>query len=183
MENKNKYIHEGMDQIANDKSLARHNKIGARLKLHLIKAEHLINTNDMHKGYNFCRDITDAEIEHYKHFTENNVLKYFNGMEKWKLLLEVVHSSACGKIVYKEELSKKIKCSHKTLTKYINECIEAGYFIYLDPINQKIQDKRIINLRPSEDLIVEFINFSVARIEYSIKLLKSYSKIKICCFN
>ena len=50
MENKNKYIHEGMDQIANDKSLARHNKIGARLKLHLIKAENLIKTNDKAKN-------------------------------------------------------------------------------------------------------------------------------------
>ena len=183
MENKNKYIHEGMDQIANDKSLARHNSIGERLKLHLIKAEHIISTKEMHKGYSFCADITHAEIEHYNHFTENNVLKYFNGMEKWKLLLEVIHSSSCGKVVYKEELSKKTKCSHKTLTKYINECIEAGYFIYLDPINQKIQDKRIINLRPSEDLIVEFINFSVVRIEYSIKILKNYSKHKVCCFN
>ena len=179
MQTKNKYIHEGMDQIANEKSIARHNKIGARLKLHLIKAEHLINTSDMHKGYNFCRDVTYAEIEHYKDFTESNVLKYFNGMEKWKLLLEVIHSSSCGKVVYKEELSRKTKCSHKTLTKYINECIEAGYFIYLDPINQKIQDKRIINLRPSEDLIVAFINYSVARIENSIKLLKSYSKYNV----
>ena len=73
---KNQYIHEGMDQIANDKSLARHNSIGERLKLHLIKAEHIISTKEMHKGYTFCADITKYELNHFKQFNDNHVLKY-----------------------------------------------------------------------------------------------------------
>jgi len=176
---KNQYIHEGMDQIANDKSLARHNSIGERLKLHLIKAEHIISTKEMHKGYTFCADLTKYELSHFKQFNDNHVLKYFDCVEKWKLLLEVILSSSKAEVIYKEQLAKKIRCSHKTLSKYINECVEAGFFIYLDPINRKIQDKRIVNLRPSEDTIVAYINYMVERMKDCVNLLKNHSKMII----
>ena len=172
-------ISEGMNLRVSKEELTRHQKIGARLNLELIGAEHIKEEKTMHKAFNLCRDFASLGLAQYKHFTENKILKYFSGPQKWELLLRVIHSSSLGEVVYKEKLSKKLNCSQKTLTKYIDECIDAGYFVYLDPTGTKITDKRIINIRPSEDLIVEFVNYKVKKIEGYLKFCQNHCKIDI----
>jgi len=172
-------ISEGMNLRVSKEELTRHQKIGARLNLELIGADHVKQEKTMHKAINLCRDFASLGLSKFKHITENKILKYFSNGQKWELLLRVIHASALGEIVYKEKLSKKLNCSQKTLTKYIDECIEAGYFVFLDPIGSKITDKRIINIRPSEDLIVEFVNYKVQIITGYLKFCQNHCKIDI----
>lgn len=176
---KNKVIHKGMNKLASKAALTRHDRIGKKLNLALIQADHVIDIDNMHKGYDLCKDMVIFEINHYKHFTNSKFLKYFSGHDKWLLLLEIIKSSSKGEIIYKEQLARKIKCSHKTLTKYIDECIEGSFFIYLNPINQVVKDKRIVNIRPSEELIIAFINYQVEKIQNSLAFLKEHSRIII----
>tara|TARA_R110002012_G_scaffold229344_1_gene401889 strand:- start:271 stop:816 length:546 start_codon:yes stop_codon:yes gene_type:complete len=176
MNKTNKTIVPNMEQHLNAAALKRHNNIGEKLDLKLIHAEHLINLTNMSRGYDLCATFADNERLHYKSFYNNPSLKYFNGMDKWKLLIEIISKSSKGEIVYKEQLAKVINCSHKTLTKYIDECIEGGFFVYLNPVNKTVLDKRIINIRPSEEVIVAFINYSIEKIVLSIDLLKEFSK-------
>lgn len=171
-------IYEGMNLRVSKEELTRYYKINARLNLELIGAEHT-KKEDMHEIYNLSKDFSLLELSLYKHFTTNKILKYFNGQQKWELLLRVMNSSASGEIFYKEKLSKKLNCSQKTLTKYIDECIDAGFFIYLVPVSNKIKDKRIINIRPSEDLAVEFINYKIKTIQGYLKFCQNHCKIDI----
>ena len=120
------------------------------------------------KRHNNIGEKLDLKLIHAEHL--------INLTNKWKLLIEIISKSSKGEIVYKEQLAKVINCSHKTLTKYIDECIEGGFFVYLNPVNKTVLDKRIINIRPSEEVIVAFINYSIEKIVLSIDLLKEFSK-------
>lgn len=179
MDKKINPISEGMNLRVSKEELTRYHKIGARLNLKLIGAEHIKEEKTMHKAFNLSKDFSLLGLSQYKHFTSNKILKYFHGQQKWELLLRVMNSSASGEIVYKEKLSKKLNCSQKTLTKYIDECIDAGFFVYLDPVANKIRDKRIINIRPSEDLAVEFINYKIEKIQGYLKFCQNHCKIDI----
>ena len=175
----NKTINKEMSNKATPEQIKRHDDIGKRLNLNLINAEHNICIKNMHKGFQFCTDIVDNEIALYDHYKNSKTLKYFSGMEKWNLLLEVIKCSSAGEIVYKEKLAKKLQCSHKTLNKYINEALEGGLFIMLNPMSGKIKDKRIINIRPSEDLIIDFINYSVQNVVKTLNFVKNHCKIEL----
>lgn len=177
-ESVNKII-SGIHKNCTTEQIERHLKIGARLNLKAINADHYLELKDMHKAYDLCKDFAETELSLYSNFENDNILKYFTGMQKWRMLSEVISASSKGEIVYKECLSKKLKCSHKTLTKYIDECIEAGYFVYLDPITGGCKDKRIINIRPSEDTIVAFINWNVSNILSTLDFVKKHCKINL----
>lgn len=170
-------IYEGMNLRVSKEELTRYHKINARLNLELIGAEK--KKENMHDTYNLSKDFSLLGLSQYKYFTQNKILKYFDGQQKWELLLRVMISSASGEIVYKEKLSKKLNCSQKTLTKYIDECIDAGFFVYLDPTGTKITDKRIINIRPSEDLAVAFINYKIETIQGYLKFCQNNCKIDL----
>jgi len=173
----NNIINEGMNLKISKEELKRFENISKKLNLKLINAEK--KKEEMHETYNLSKDFSSLGLSQYKHFKSNKMLKYFQGQQKWELLLRVMNSSASGDIVYKEKLSKKLNCSQKTLTKYIDECIDAGFFVYLDPVANKIRDKRIINIRPSEDLAVEFINYKIEKIQGYLKFCQNHCKIDI----
>ena len=177
MDKQTNLISEGMNLRVSKEELKRYENISNKLNLKLINAEK--KKENMHETYNLSKDFSSLGLSQYKHFTENKILKYFCGMQKWELLLRVIHSSALGEVVYKEKLSKKLNCSQKTLTKYIDECIDAGFFVYLNPTGTKITDKRIINIRPSEDLAVEFINYKIETIQGYLKFCQNHCKIDI----
>ena len=75
----------------------------------------------------------------------------------------------------KEEVSKKIpEYSYKTIASIIDEGTERGYYIALDPMDNKIVDKKIKNIRPSEEVVIAFLNYNIKRITTISKLIKKY---------
>jgi hypothetical protein len=65
--------------------------------------------------------------------------------------------------------------SYKTVASIIDEGLVKGYFVNLKSSDiDKINDKKIHNIRPSEDLVVDFINWNID----AICILRDYCDLK-----
>ena len=87
----------------------------------------------------------------------------FSSQKKLKIFLIIFDANENLKSIYKEEVSKKLpEYSYKTIASIIDEGLKKGYFINLkSPDVDKIEDKKIHNIRPSEELTVDFINWNI----------------------
>ena len=66
------------------------------------------------------------------------------------------------KEIYKEEIAKKVpEYSYKTISKIIDDGHAKGIYIALEPDGETGTDAKIKNIRPSEELMVEFLNWSI----------------------
>jgi hypothetical protein len=115
---------------------------------------------------NFC----ELNVDIIKHF--KNIFKFQNNhpglkwclstIKKFKVFILIFESNELGVEIYKESLSNKLpEYSYKTIAQIVDEGIEKGFFIKLSPRLKKTEDLKIRNIRPSEDLIVEFINWNI----------------------
>ena len=65
--------------------------------------------------------------------------------------------------------------SYKTIANIVDEGLSKNYFINLKSSDvDKIEDKKINNIRPSETLITDFINWNID----AICILKDYCEVK-----
>jgi len=58
------------------------------------------------------------------------------------------------------------KYSYKTIAKIIDDGIQSGYFELLSPDGTKSRDNKIKNIRPSEELVTDFLNLGIEIISY-----------------
>jgi hypothetical protein len=74
--------------------------------------------------------------------------------------------------MYKEKISSKLpEYSYKTISQIVEEGIEKKIFINLAARIKEKTDSKIRNIRPSEEVIIEFVN-------QQIDLLCSIMKFK-----
>ena len=101
----------------------------------------------------------------------------FSTIKKFKVFLEIFYANEAGKEIYKEEIAKKIQeYSYKTISKIIDEGHAKGYYVNLKPDGESGTDAKIKNIRPSEDLVVDFLNWNI-RVSSSIyKTIKKINK-------
>ena len=86
----------------------------------------------------------------------------FANIKRVKIFLQIFHANESGNEIYKEEIAKKIsEYSYKTIDKIVDDGIEKGYFILLAPDGTTGKDGKIKNIRPSENLIIDFLNLSI----------------------
>ena len=86
----------------------------------------------------------------------------FANIKRVKIFLLIFHANESGKEIYKEEIAKKInEYSYKTIAKIIDEGIKKNYFVLLNPDGVAGKDGKIKNIRPSEELIIDFLNLSI----------------------
>jgi len=91
----------------------------------------------------------------------------FANIKRVKIFLQIFHANESGKEIYKEEIAKNIpEYSYKTIAKIIDDGIQSGYFELLTPDGAESGDKKIKNIRPSEELITDFLNISIEIISY-----------------
>ena len=77
-----------------------------------------------------------------------------------------------GEEIYKEKISSKLpEYSYKTVAQIVDDGIKRNFFIKLDARAKTTKDLKIRNVRPSEEIIIEFIN-------WKIDLLSSLMKFK-----
>ena len=100
----------------------------------------------------------------------------FSSQKKIKVFLIIFDANENQKSIYKEEVSKKLpEYSYKTIASIIDEGLKKGYFINLkSPDVDKIEDKKIHNIRPSEELVTDFVNWNID----AICILKDYCDLK-----
>ena len=91
----------------------------------------------------------------------------FKNIKRVKIFLQIFHANESGKEIYKEEIAKNIpEYSYKTIAKIIDDGIQSGHFELLTPDGMKGRDNKIKNIRPSEELIIDFLNISIDVIAY-----------------
>ena len=144
-----------------------------------IKAGHICNFKNMDKVLSISRDIAFMNVRNYARFDEYKALKPFDTHLKTLILNHVVYASASGEILYKEKLAKKVNSSHKTVLKIVDDLLDEGAFIKMPPHTNPNLDARIINIRPSVDVTVAFIDYNIRSMINSMKFITAYTKIKL----
>ena len=151
-----------------------------------------LRENNIIKGVNLTKlpfKISDKDIFSFTKELSFNLKKIFslsNQKEsiKWcfssqkriKVFLIIFNANENVKSIYKEEIAKKLpEYSYKTIATIVDEGLSKGYFVNLKSSDiNKILDKKILNIRPSETLIADFINWNID----AICILKDYCDIK-----
>tara|TARA_B100001175_G_C19315612_1_gene545208 strand:+ start:320 stop:826 length:507 start_codon:yes stop_codon:yes gene_type:complete len=129
-------------------------------KLNLKKLPFKINSENM------C-DLTVAMIRHSK-----VVLKYqddrpgikwcFSSIKRLKVFLVIFEANELGEEIYKEKISSKLpEYSYKTIAQIVDDGVFKNFFLKLPPRIKKTKDLKIRNIRPSEDIIVGFVNWKI----------------------
>ena len=96
----------------------------------------------------------------------------FSSIKKYKVFLIIFESNELGEEIYKEKISSKLpEYSYKTVAQIVDDGIKLNFFIKLDARSKATTDLKIRNVRPSEEVIIEFIN-------WKIDLLASLMKFK-----
>ena len=107
--------------------------------------------------------ISLAFLEIYNNQVDSNQLKWvFSTVKRFKIFLEIFYANEKGDEIYKEEIAKKIpEYSYKTISKIIDEGHAKGIYVSLKPDGEVGTDAKIKNIRPSEELMVDFLNWSI----------------------
>ena len=96
--------------------------------------------------------------------------------KKMKVFLIIFEANELGKEIYKENISNELpEYSYKTIANIIDEGIDKGYYKKLAPRNNVIKDLKIRNIRPSEELVVDFMNWNIDLISTIAEFQKKYA--------
>jgi hypothetical protein len=101
--------------------------------------------------------------EIYNNQTESEQLKWvFSTIKRFKIFLEIFYANEKGEEIYKEEIAKKIpEYSYKTISRIIDDGHAKGIYVSLRPDGEPGTDAKIKNIRPSESLMIDFLNWSI----------------------
>ena len=82
--------------------------------------------------------------------------------KRMRVFLIIFEANEEGYEVYKESVASNLpKFSYKTVAKIIDDGMKKGYYLKLSPRTAISTDKKIRNIRPSEELVIEFINWNI----------------------
>jgi len=111
----------------------------------------------------FGNTISSTFNEIYKNQVQSEQLNWvFSTIKRFKIFLEIFYANEKGEEIYKEEIAKKIpEYSYKTISKIIDDGYAKGVYESLKPDGVNITDAKIKNIRPSEILITDFLNWSI----------------------
>ena len=126
--------------------------------------------------------ICDLNLEMARH--SRSVLKYeddkpgikwcFSSIKKLKVFLIIFESNELGEEIYKEKISSKLpEYSYKTVAQIVDDGVKKSFFIKLEARTTKCKDLKIRNVRPSEEIIVEFINWKLELLDSLLKFQKN----------
>ena len=125
--------------------------------------------------FNFTHEL-NSNLKKIFNFEKKTIKWCFSSQKKIKVFLIIFDANENIKSIYKEEIAKKLpEYSYKTVAQIVDEGIAKGFFINLKSSDKsKIYDKKIHNIRPSEELVADFINWNID----AICILKDYGDIK-----
>ena len=141
-----------------DKQKERENRIFSKLRLEKLPFK--LEQNSF-KILGNAISLTFREI--YNDQVESDQLKWvFSTVKRFKIFLEIFYANERGEEIYKEEIAKKIpEYSYKTISKIIDDGHAKGIYVSLKPDGESGTDNKIKNIRPSEELMVDFLNWSI----------------------
>ena len=93
--------------------------------------------------------------------------------KRMRVFLIIFEANEEGYEVYKENVASNLpEFSYKTVAQIIDDGMKKGYYLNLAPRSVISTDKKIRNIRPSEELVVQFINWSIDLIDNLIDFQK-----------
>jgi hypothetical protein len=96
--------------------------------------------------------------------------------KKMKVFLLIFEANEKGREIYKENISNQLpEYSYKTIAQIIDQGIAKGFFLKLAPRRCEMKDLKIRNIRPSEELVVEFMNWNIDLVSTISSFQKKYS--------
>ena len=109
------------------------------------------------------KSVSLAFREIYNLQVESEQLKWvFSTVKRFKIFLQIFYANENGDEIYKEEIAKKIpEYSYKTISKIIDDGHAKGIYVSLKQDGESGTDAKIKNIRPSEELMVDFLNWSI----------------------
>ena len=142
--------------------------------VNLTKLPFKISDNDI---FSFTKELSFNLKKIFSLSNQKESIKWcFSSQKRIKVFLIIFNANENVKSIYKEEIAKKLpEYSYKTIATIVDEGLSKGYFVNLKSSDiNKILDKKILNIRPSETLIADFINWNID----AICILKDYCDIK-----
>jgi|TARA_B100000780_G_scaffold113125_1_gene79249 hypothetical protein len=142
--------------------------------INLAKLPFKISDKDL---FNFTRELSFNLKKIFSLSNQKKSVKWcFSSQKKIKIFLIIFDANENVKSIYKEEVAKRLpEYSYKTVASIIDEGLVKGYFVNLKSSDlNKINDKKIHNIRPSEELVSDFINWNID----AICILKNYCNLK-----
>ena len=119
----------------------------------------------------FARD----QLINLKQSEECSQLSYFSkDLNKWKILNLIIHRSAKGEPFYKSQAIKLLKLSSRSFDKIIKDAVDRGFFIYADPMSLILPQTQVKNLRPSEELIIQYTKYNILRCKRGLTNFKRH---------
>ena len=131
---------------------------------------------EMHQLNDLGVDIADDLQRNFKAISVCPALKWcLSTVKKAKVFVIIYQANENGKAIYKEEIAKQLpEYSYKTIATIIDEGIAKSFYISLDPVENKVSDKKIKNIRPSLEVITAFYNWNIDRIATVVDLINKY---------
>ena len=132
---------------------------------------------------NFCDFVQELIKGHRSIFSvkgrHDSTSWCLSSMKRFKVFLIIFEANELGHEVYKEQIAAKLpEYSYKTVASIIDAGLKKGYYVKLLPRLNKIKDSKIRNIRPSEDLTADFLNWNIDAISIFNNSVSSYSKYK-----
>ena len=155
-----------------DQDVKREKRIVARL--HLEKLPFKITEDNFCSRYiEMFKDMSPL----FRYRSGDYALKWCLSTEKkMKVFLLIFEANEQGREIYKENISSQLpEYSYKTIAQIIDQGIAKGYFVKLAPRRCEMKDSKIRNIRPSEELVVEFMNWNIDLISTISGFEKKYS--------
>jgi hypothetical protein len=123
-------------------------------------------------------DISEDLSLTLKTISKSKKLKWcLSTVKKAKVFTIIYLANENGKSIYKEEIAKLLsEYSYKTVATIIDEGMARGYYVELDPVDKKNSDKKIKNIRPSIDVMLDFYNWNIGRLERASKIIEKFKK-------
>ena len=114
----------------------------------------------------FCSSYTEMFRELtplFKYEPHEYAMKWCLSTEKrMRVFLLIFKANELGEEIYKESISSKLpEYSYKTIAQIIDDGLKKKYFIKLAPRTIISSDAKIRNIRPSEELVIEFVNWNI----------------------
>jgi hypothetical protein len=128
----------------------------------------------------FCSSYTEMFMELmplFRYQPHEYAMKWCLSTEKrMRVFLLIFKANELGEEIYKESISSKLpEYSYKTIAQIIDDGLKKGYFIKLAPRTIISSDAKIRNIRPSEELVIEFVNWNIDLLSTFSDFLKKFS--------
>ena len=155
-----------------DKQIERNYRIFCKLNLEKLPSK--LDFNDFKELGNVISLFIDRIVSFKKN--SKALIWCFSNIKRTKIFMQIFHANEAGREIYKEEIAKNIpEYSYKTIAKIIDEGFLKGYYISLKVDGTPGKDGKVKNIRPSEELIIDFFNLSL---EFIYSMNSMVKKIK-----